>query len=134
MTTRENTPSDGDLAAENTRLRMAVASLSVFARAVLDCRDNGGLQVAREGYPAYQASHALLALEDCVTKAIAGDWRPLRSADIEAAFHRHRTHVFLCPVLRLQDFSRAVDDLLWHPIAHGPRLPVDGTADSLSRS
>lgn len=105
-----------ELRAENARLRMAVAHLAVYGRAVLECRDNGGLTLAHQGYPAYQSSHALAALEESVTKVLAGDWQPLTQAQIAAAWDRHaKRPLWGEETLTRPRFQAALNELLWHP-------------------
>jgi len=120
-----------ELAAENARLRLAVAHLAVYARAVLECRDTGGLTITHQGFPAYQTSHALHALEDCTTRVLAGDWLPITPGQIADAWNRYRRGgLFMGYYLTHHDFTLAVSDLLWHPPATvhlDPTLPVGGT-------
>jgi len=105
-----------ELVSDNARLRMAVAHLAVYARAVLDCRDNGGITLAHAGYPAYQASHALAALDEVVSKVMAGDWPPLTSAQIDAAWDRHaKRPLWGEEYLTRERWQAALNDLLWHP-------------------
>lgn len=124
----------GDLIAENARLRLAIAHLAVYARAVLECRDNGGLTLAHVGYPAYQASHALAALEECVTRVLAGDWRPLTAQQIDAAWDAHaKRSLWSEETMTRKRWQAALNDLLWHPerqftVAQASSLPTDGTA------
>ncbi len=122
-----------ELRAENARLRLTVAHLAVYGRAVLDCRDNGGLTLAHQGYPAYQARHAMAALEEYVTKVLAGDCPPLRPEQIAAAWERHAKHpLWGEEYMTRERWQAAVNDLLWHPerqaaASTAPTLPVDGT-------
>lgn len=107
---------DTGLTAENARLRLAVAHLATYARAVLECRDNGGLSVAHQGFPAYQASNALLALDECVRRVLTGDWQTLSEAQINAAWQRWaRRPLFGDAYLNRELWRAAIHDLLWHP-------------------
>lgn len=121
------------LAAENARLRLAIAHLAVYSRAVLECRDTGAITLAHQGYPGYQASHALAALEECTTRALAGDWKPLTQAQIASVWDRYaRRPLWGEEYLTCDRWLAAINDLLWHPdrktpVPSAPTLPVDGT-------
>lgn len=105
-----------ELSAENARLQQAIAHLTVYARAVLECRDAGGITLTQQGYPAYQASHALAALDECVARAVAGDWQPLSSEQITAAWDRHaKRPLWGEEYLTRERWDNALRDLLWHP-------------------
>lgn len=116
------------LAAENARLRLAVAHLATHGRAVLDCRDNGAITLAQQGVTAYQASHALAALDECVARALAGDWQPLSAEQRDAAWARWSKHpLWGEEYLTRYRWDAAIADLLWHPerqtAAHPPHRP-----------
>ena len=105
-----------DLERENVRLRTAIAHLAAYTRAVLDCKERGGIQVAAEGYPAYEAHAALLALDECVSRVIAGDWRVLTPEQICAAWDVHaKKPLFGEEYLTRYGFESALTALLWHP-------------------
>lgn len=129
-------PAAGDIppmAAEIARLRLALATTAVHARAVLEARDQGGLALALSGYPAYAASSALAHLEECVTRVLAGDWLPLSQGHIDQAWERHsRSRLFTDSYMTRRGFQAAINDLLWHPerqfpaAALPPVMPLDG--------
>ncbi|MDO9227140.1 MAG: hypothetical protein Q8M09_12430 [Pseudomonadota bacterium] len=113
------------LVAEVARLRLAVTHLATYGRAVLDCRDNGAIALAQQGVTAYQASHALAALDECVARAIAGEWTPLSAAHIDAAWVRWAKRPLWGEEYLTRDvWQAAIADLLWHPerqaAAHPP--------------
>lgn len=108
------------LAAENARLRNAVAHLSVYARAVLECRDNGSITIASQGPIAYQASAALGYLDECVARAVGGDWQPVTREQIAAIWERHAKHPLWGEDYMTRDrWAAAVNTLLWHPERQG---------------
>lgn len=101
---------------ENARLRLAVAHLVVYSRAVLECRDNGGITIAHCGHPTYEANAAFIALEECVSRAVSGDWRIVTSQQIDAIWATHaRNPLFGERYLTRDGFAAAVNTLLWHP-------------------
>jgi hypothetical protein len=121
-----------ELHAENTRLHLAIAHLLVYARAVLECRENGSLTITPRGPTAYQASSALCALEETVTRILAGDWPVITERAKTQAWERHKKHSFWGGAGMDKDgFIRALNDLLWHPDRRcgirNPDLPIGGT-------
>ena len=109
-------PSVDTLMQENARLRVAIAHLTFYARAVLECRDNGGLSLAHTGYPAYQASHALTDLDLYVSKVLSGDWPPLSTEQITAAWDRHAKRPLWGEEYLTHDrYHLLLNELLWHP-------------------
>ena len=105
-----------ELVEENARLRLAVAHLTVYARAVIECRDNGGLQLGQHGHPAYQASSALSILEEFICRTLVGDWQPLTQAQIDLAWDRHaKRPLWGEETMTRGRFNAALYDLLWRP-------------------
>ena len=105
-----------ELAEENARLRLAISHLTVYARAVIECRDNGGLQLGQHGHPAYRASSALSSLEEFVCRTLVGDWQPLTREQINLAWDRHaKRPLWGEETMTRGRFDLALNDLLWHP-------------------
>lgn len=133
MTTYHITsPADPDvLAAENARLRLAVAHLAVYAGAVLDAVAAGQIAITPQGPAAWQAQAALSALDDTTARVRSGDWPTVTPWQVAAAFDRHAMrHLLGRRCMNLEQFRAAVQMLLWHPERQSTTGLRDGTEEA----